>query len=127
MRLWPLKLLAVSDIVALQRAGWMPALQSGKKSVADFGLEGFELGMAQAVAADEIHNQKHQQPAANHDHHGDLQSENQVGQIVQAADDVGPENSAKKLRREHVHADRGSVRTARLSCSAWMKCKMSLN
>jgi hypothetical protein len=58
--------------------------------VADLCAEGLELRVAKAVAADEVHHQEHQQRAADHHHNSDLEPEDQIREIVEAPDDVGP-------------------------------------
>src|SRR5437016_14674355 len=69
--------------------------------------------MAEAVAADEVDHQEHQKGAAYHHNYGDLQAEDQIGEIIEAPDYVRPENSTEQLRGEHVHAYGRGVGAAR--------------
>jgi len=57
--------------------------------------------MAEAVAADEVDDQKHEQRAADHDGNGDLQTELHVVKIGDFTDHVRAE-TAEQLRGEHV-------------------------
>src|SRR5207302_2047063 len=81
-------------------------------SVAPFGMESVERWMAEAVAANEVDNQKHQQRAANHDRHSDFQPELHVVKIGDFPNHVRTE-SAEQLRGEHVNTDASGVRSAR--------------
>jgi hypothetical protein len=62
----------------LPRRGHRPKAAASRrtpKSVAGFGVERREGRMAEAVAADEVDNQKHEQRTANHHGDRDLQPE----------------------------------------------------
>ena len=48
---------------------------SALRLVAGFGVEGFHVRVAEAVAADEVHDQEHQQGAGDHHDYGYLQAE----------------------------------------------------
>src|SRR5215468_10394022 len=85
----------------------------GATLIAGLDAKRIQLGMADAIAADEVHHQKHQERATDHHHDSDLQTENQVRQVVKAPYDIRSENSAKELRRKHIDADRRSVSAAR--------------
>ncbi len=65
--------------------------------------------MAEAVAANEVDDEEHEERAANQDGDGDLQSQLQVVKIRDFPDHVRAE-TAEQLRGEHVDADGSGVR-----------------
>src|ERR1700674_742514 len=67
-------------------------------------MERIEGWMTNAIAPDEVNDEKHQQRAADHDRDGDLQSNLQIAEIRDFADDVRSK-PANQLCCEHVHAD----------------------
>src|ERR1700737_2180077 len=68
--------------------------------------------MAQAVAANEVNHQEHQQAAANHHGNCDLQTKLHVVKIGNSAYQLRTK-SPYKLRDKHVHADGGRMRPPR--------------
>src|SRR3989442_5652900 len=80
-------------------------------SVAGFGVERIEGWMTNAIASDEVNDEKHEQRAADHDCDGDLQTNLQIAEIRDLADDMRSK-PANQLCREHVDADGSGMRTA---------------
>jgi hypothetical protein len=60
-------------------------------SVAGLSVENIQSRMAEAIAAYEVNDEKHQQCAANQDGDGDLQTELKIVKIRDSADHVGAE------------------------------------
>src|SRR2546429_122126 len=74
--------------------------------VAGFRVKRFQDGMANAVASNKVNHQKHEQGAANHHGHGDLQADLQVVLVGDSTHHVRAQ-SAQQLRGEQ---DRKSTR-----------------
>src|SRR5712675_788258 len=68
--------------------------------------------MPQAVAANEVNYQKHQQAAGYHHGYGNLQAELHVVKVGNSTNELRAKSS-DKLGNKHIDADRGGVRTAR--------------
>src|SRR5271168_4643743 len=84
---------------------------SQRSVVAAFGVEDFEGGVAEAVAADEVNDKEHEEGAADHDGDGDLQAELQIAKVGDPSNYLRTE-PADQLRGEHVDADGGGVGAA---------------
>lgn len=82
-----------------------------RELVGVFGVEGFEMRMAEAIAPDEMNHQNHKQGAAHEHGDGELQTDLKIAKIGNFADNLGTE-SADELRREHVDADGSGVSAA---------------
>src|SRR5256885_2506393 len=75
-------------------------------------MKRFHCRMPQPIAANKVNHQQHQQRAANQHRRGNLQRDLQIALIGDFPDNLRAE-SADKLRREHVNADRSRVRPPR--------------
>jgi len=67
--------------------------------------------MTNAIAPDEVNDQKHEQRSADHDRDRDLQANLQIAEIRDLADDVRSK-PADQLCCEHVDADGSGMRAA---------------
>src|SRR5271165_1410337 len=76
--------------------------------IAGFDVEGGQAGMVEAVAANEIDYEKHQERAAHHNGNRYLQAELKVTGVRDFPHELRSESS-QKLRDEHVDADSGGM------------------
>src|SRR5229473_58242 len=85
---------------------------AAEELVAGLGAERIETRMLQAIAANEMNHQEHQQAAAHHHRDRDLQGELHVVKVGNSAHQLRAE-SANQLRNKHVDADGGGMRPTR--------------